>query len=66
MKRDMILNGATVLGGLAGSYAAHLKSQAGSPLGFWEGQLWGALGGVAGRVIGMAIVNAKGKEVKWR
>ena len=66
MKRDTILNGATVLGGLAGSYAAHLKSKTGTPLGFWEGQLWGALGGMAGRVIGMAIVNAKGKEVKWR
>jgi hypothetical protein len=66
MKRDAILNGATVLGGLAGSYAAHLKSKTGTPLGFWEGQVWGALGGVAGRVIGMAIVNAKGKEVKWR
>ena len=65
-KNNLVIGASTLSGSLIASYAAHLKSKAGSPLGFWEGQLWGALGGVAGRVIGMAIVNAKGKEVKWR
>ena len=66
MKKEHTITAMTLIGGLAGGYAAHLRSKTSNPLGFLEGQLWGALGGVAGRVIGMAIVNAKGKEVKWR
>ena len=49
---------ATLLGGLAGSYAAHIHDKlAAQPLSFWENECWVGACSLTGRIIGMALTR---------
>jgi hypothetical protein len=65
LKPQTIITTSTVIGTLAGSYSAFLASKKRPTMTFIEAELWGFVGGVAGRVIGFALSNHKGKKL-WK
>ena len=62
LREAAILNGATLLGELAGSYAAHVRDRnpsASQRVSIWENRLWCLGGAMAGRLVGLIITNPK-------
>ena len=60
LSKDAVLNTATLVGGLVGSYLVHSRNQlSDKPLSFWENEAWVAAFSFTGRVIGMALTKTK-------
>lgn len=63
IKKDLVVNGAAIFGGLLGSYVAYERNQKGAKLSFIEGWMVGAGFGLAGFLVAKELTKSK-KQVQ--